>query len=298
MPYCDFNIKLFKPFTSMKTKIEPQLSDDWEINPNTYNLNNGFILTSKKLNQSVADIDLRNFLRFCKDENLVIEGLKLNGTFVIGSDRKVYTERDFNKWTNKFSKRTETIIPKKDWIPGHKYKTPCGSEIIYIGKKYQVKIKDNRDGDKRDYSICTKPSQIYFYKKGKSLSVINQKFTEDLGEVYSNEERENEFNNYFSKNPLIVYLSNDKPKGDLKVKLKETELSITNKRIIVVEDVNGKMCTNICESLDLIINNEGKIVISNYYSRYCVKTIDVKSLKSIESCQVGVNLKTAFEFTI
>jgi hypothetical protein len=35
--YCSYNVKLFKPFISMKTKIVPALTDDWKIETGTYN---------------------------------------------------------------------------------------------------------------------------------------------------------------------------------------------------------------------------------------------------------------------
>ena len=68
MSYCDFNPRLFKEFTSMKKKIKPAMSDDWEIVPDSYNTNSGFSLKSAKLNQQVADIELRRFLRFSKEQ--------------------------------------------------------------------------------------------------------------------------------------------------------------------------------------------------------------------------------------
>jgi len=54
--YCDFNPRLFKQFTSKKTKIIPAMADDWEIIPATYVKLGGFSLKSVKLNQEVADI--------------------------------------------------------------------------------------------------------------------------------------------------------------------------------------------------------------------------------------------------
>ena len=47
MSYCDFNPRLFREFTSMKKKIQPAMSDDWEIIPESYNTNSGFSMYSK-----------------------------------------------------------------------------------------------------------------------------------------------------------------------------------------------------------------------------------------------------------
>jgi len=67
----------------MKVKIKPEITDDWVISTGSYNKIGGFILSSEKLGQKVADIELRRFLQFCGTENLVIEGLKLKANFFL-----------------------------------------------------------------------------------------------------------------------------------------------------------------------------------------------------------------------
>lgn len=223
MSYCDFNPRLFKPFTSMKTKIIPGMADDWEMVPATYRSNSGFSLKSKKLNQEVADIELYRFLKFSKEFELKIDSLKLEGNFIVGNDRSVYTEDMYNEWREKFEKRTETIIDKKDYKVGHHYKTPCGAEYVYLGFKYMSNIKNNCKGD---YSLISKVTKKYLVigvddtkKKIKTLSsntvsTLSQKFTKDFGEVIT-EDRAAEYLEFFlGTNPAITCFEDTKPKTE------------------------------------------------------------------------------------
>jgi hypothetical protein len=228
--YCDFNPRLFKPFTSMKTKIKPELSDDWEIIPDAYNTNLGMMLFSKKLNQKVADIELRRFLQFSKEQNLTIQGLKLQGTYVIGNDRSVYTEEMFNKWKDKFESRTETIIDKKDYKVGHRYKTPCGAEFIYLGVRYKANLKNRPDSfTEKDYTKITKKyyvcdpqasqTQILSETSWK-ISELGQKFTKDLGQKIDKETADLYLKAYKANNLQLVCFEKEKPKTS-KIGLKE-----------------------------------------------------------------------------
>lgn len=213
MAYCDFNPRLFKPFTSKKTKIEPNMSDDWEIIPSQYVTIGGFSLRSKKLNQEVADINLLRFLQFCKEQNLVIEGLCLKGNYVIGNDRSVYTEEMFNKWKDTFEKRTETIIDKKDYKVGHKYKTPCGAELIYLGYKYVSRLKDSFD-----FNYKTKITKKHFVTSTEkwecswSVEELKQKFTKDLGKVLTNDQVKEYLTKHYNSNVDITCWEDTKPK--------------------------------------------------------------------------------------
>ena len=143
----------------MKTKVIPAMADDWVISTGSYNTDAGFILSSKKLNQKVADIALRRFLDFCAKENLVIEGLKLKGNFIVGNDRSVYTEDMYYKWVEMFETRTEVTVSKKDLKPGYKYSTEGGETITYLGKKYISKLKSNKD----NMVQFSKPTLKYLY---------------------------------------------------------------------------------------------------------------------------------------
>lgn len=232
MSYCDFNPRLFKEFTSMKKKIKPAMSDDWEIVPDSYNTNSGFSLKSAKLNQQVADIELRRFLRFCKEQNLTIQGLKLQGEFIVGNDRSVYTKEMFEKWKAKYEERTETIIESANYQVGHQYKTPCGMTLIYLGEYYVSSLK-NKEYNNNNYSVHTKPAKkhlvistdaikpdgtaksYYSYSAG----ALTQKFAQDLGQYISEENVQLYLNNWLNSDRTLVYLSKEKPAKDAELKL-------------------------------------------------------------------------------
>lgn len=236
--YCDFNPRLFKKFVSMKKDIIPAMADDWEIVPDSYNTNSGFSLKSKKLNQQVADIELRRFLRFSKEQNLTIVGLKLQGEFIIGNDRSVYTKDMFETWKAKYDERTEVIIESANYIVGHKYKTPCGSELVYLGQKYMSSLKQSEVYNK-NFGVATKVTKTHlvvsantFNKDGswqKSLSYYNratagkltQKFAKDLGQVLTQSQVDAYLEEFFELDSLLVYLSDEKPSKDAKLELQE-----------------------------------------------------------------------------
>lgn len=166
MSYCDLNPKLFEPFTSVKKKIVPALTDDWEIVPESYNRNVGFGLSSEKLDQYVQDIDLRRFLRFCKEQNLTIEGLKLKDKLIVGSDRSVYTEQMYNDWQTKYQSRVEQCTDIEP-IPGWVYKTVCGKEIVYFGSNHIVRVNSAKShllkSHINDYVLPKKSTKKYFF---------------------------------------------------------------------------------------------------------------------------------------
>jgi len=220
--YCSYNVKLFKPFVSMKTKIVPAMADDWEIIPDTYRGNDGFKLYSKKLNQTVADIDLRRFLNFSKKYNLIIDSLKLKGDFIIGNDRSVYTKDMYNKWKEKYEERTETNINKKDLIVGSKYETPCGSQFIYLGKYYNINFKK---GYENGLYILTNIKSVYLISNelGNSVSVLNQKVKEKISDnEFSNEKIDDIIEKYRLKSN-IGYVGKEKI-VPTKIKLKESQI--------------------------------------------------------------------------
>ena len=223
MSYCDFNISLFKTFISHKMKIEPKLSDDWELINEAYNTINGIALSSKKLDTSVYDIPMRRFLTFCKMENVSIIGNKLQGEFAVGKDRSVYCKRDFDKWTTKYNSRTENIISIKDAKVGHIYRTVCGLSVIYLGSKYVSKWKDRLD----DY---TKINKVHYVHTNISFDDDNPKygiqpkgtlkFTCDMGLALDQDEIDNVFKHYYYSNLQLTYFS-DVPKKNPKYGLIE-----------------------------------------------------------------------------
>jgi len=257
--YCSYNVKLFKNFVSMKTTIKPQLSDDWEMVPDTYRSKDGFKLYSKKLNQTVADIDLRRFLTFCKEQNLVIEGLKLKGEYIIGNDRSVYNLEMYSKWKEKYDKRTETIIDKKDLIPGRKYETPCGSQFTYLGK-YNIIFLKQRQEEGKDLQVTKQSYKHLIYSQG--VSVLNQKVLKEIG-INDSINIEEKIDNY-SDLLNICYLSKERLKDPV-IYYEEVSSHNLKDRYLsnLLFDVDARIEGNRLESDELISSKLIKI-LNNY----------------------------------
>lgn len=272
--YCDFNPRLFKQFTSKKTKIIPAMADDWEIIPATYVKLGGFSLKSVKLNQEVADIPLLKFLKFCKEYNLTINGLKLDGNFIIGNDRAVYTADMFTEWRTKFESRTETIIEKKDYIVGHKYKTPCGAEVIYGGSRYVSSVKAGAKDGKNPYDVFSKVV-LKHYTVSKSYGntsvyPLSQKFTVDLGEDMTLTEVDSALKKYSYEHAEFGCFQKTKPKaksGEESYVLEEIDISdlpkinsnYNNKGILFIEDSDGNLrCSAYSYRMGINIHYENK----------------------------------------
>lgn len=221
MSYCDFNHKLFQPYISNKTKIEPKLSDDWELINKAYNTKDGVALKSGKLNQIIYDIPMRRFITFCQKFNITLTGNMLSGEFSVGQDRSVYVKEDYYKWDEKYSKRTENIISIKDAKVGHIYRTVCGLSVIYLGAKYTARIKIN---DWKDLSQFTKITKIHYIHTKIDFDDNNPrygiqplrtyKFTQDMGYALDADEIDNIFDHYYHSNSDLVYLNDKRPKGD------------------------------------------------------------------------------------
>ena len=269
MSYCDFNPRLFKPFTSMKTKIIPSMANDWEIIPSTYNTKAGFSLYSKKINQQVADINLLRFLRFSKEQNLTISSLKLTGNFIIGNDRSVYTVDMYNQWKEKFDIRTEIILNKKDYIVGNRYKTPCGAEFVYLGFRYTSKMKS--------YEQIGKIKKIFYVhttSSYRSIQKLDKKFSVDLGPEYSEDECLKHLTEYYNLNLNITYFEkfNNKDPKYILIPLKITR-------------PNHIMC------LGFKYNEQIHVVHSGQYGWSCYLKVKDNELQYTET---GMYMRTRF----
>lgn len=201
--YCDFNPKLFKPFTSKKKKIIPTMSDDWEIINESFRGDDGLGIGSAKLNSEIHDIPVSRFLRFCKEQNISIVGNVLQGSYIVGNDRSIYTQEMFDKWKAKFDVRTEVIIKPVDYKVGHKYKTPCGMEVTYLGVRYMSKIKNSLE----NFHTISNITKKHFIAGFKYAEILKQKFTKDLGVDLTVAEAEQKLTDYFNNDTTISYFS-------------------------------------------------------------------------------------------
>ena len=230
MSYCDFNHTLFKQFTSHKTKIIPALANDWELINKAYNTNDGVALRSKKLDQTVYDIPMRRFITFCKTFNVTLTGNLLSGDYAVGQDRSVYVKKDFDKWNDKYDKRTETIISLRDAKVGHVYRTVCGLSVIYLGAMYQAKIKKNTWDDLSEFTKITKVHYVHTkidYDENNPRwglqPVRSYKFTQDLGYALDSDEIASLFKHLYHDDSTLIYWDKVRPKGVPKYGIIPTE---------------------------------------------------------------------------
>ena len=138
---CDFNENLFKPFVSMKQKIIPAFADDWLMIPERYTTISGVALFSEKLGQKVADINVYKTLKFFSKENITLQGLRVEGSFIVGNDRTLYNSEAYKKWEDKFVIKQTMNIPKADLEVGSVYETHCGTPYLYLGEVYKSTYK-------------------------------------------------------------------------------------------------------------------------------------------------------------
>jgi hypothetical protein len=148
MSSCKYNLDEFKPFVSGKKKIVPQVSNDWELQAKSYNTTDGVALYSPLLNMTIYDLNFRDFLKFLINENVVMTGNKIAGSFIIGQARVLRKESDYNETMSIKSKRTEVIIPKKEYVIGTTYETVCGEILTYLGERYVQTIITTKNGSK------------------------------------------------------------------------------------------------------------------------------------------------------
>lgn len=212
----------------------------------------GFSLYSEKLNQRVADIELRRFLDFSGKYNLVIDSLKLQGEFIIGNDRSVYTRKMYDTWKEKYNKRVETIINKKDLIRGHRYETPCGSHFIYLGRYKTINIKDKLDNNSKMQMTSIKSIHLICDARGFNIQPLKQKVRKDEGfaEIWTPEKIDKKCEEYRNKSN-VAYLGQENLKNPT-LQLKEipkpsysygyrryfqfAEINYDNKNIIITSE--------------------------------------------------------------
>lgn len=165
--YCYINPNLFKKFQSMGKKIIPQFSDDWKIIFESYRTIKGVKLHSDKLNQTIADIPINELFHMLKHYKAnLIHGEKIEGEFIVGADRKLYSREDYNEWHKKYGNLIQGKVLAKDLILGRKYKFKCGAE------GYLVAI-DRDEKNKPIYVFGNKESKIvrsFYYKNLKNVS--------------------------------------------------------------------------------------------------------------------------------
>ena len=207
---CKYNVDEFKPFISNKKRIKPAPADDWRLINESLNLSESVALRSDKLDTTIYDIKFRPFINFLRAEDVTMHGDKIEGSFVIGMSRVLRREQDYNETMGIKNSRESVHIEKKDWKIGHKYESICGETVIYIGKRYTQKIKENLNYD--SVSDLTKLKVSYFgIIDNNIVDITLRKLLLDQGNVLSESEAEKKLENFYNDNWEYVAFEKVKP---------------------------------------------------------------------------------------
>jgi hypothetical protein len=212
----------------MKVEVKPTLSSTWSITAKSYNKNESCILSNDE-GVSIADISIKRFFQFMQEQNVTIVGNKLQGTYIIGNDRSLYTVDMLNEWKDKFDERVETEILKTDLKEGYIYQTVCGSHLLFMGKRHYISGQIKGTGIK-----ISKPSSEFFViesydetavwrNEGKNATRLKQRIVKEIGKSIKDftgweEEKINYSQKY--KVPAYFYLGVDKPNKELSLDYK------------------------------------------------------------------------------
>ena len=217
---CKYNVKEFQTFVSGKVRIKPQLADDWVVFTGGFkNSSDVLNLYSKTLEQKIYDCGSDKFFKFMLDNNVTMNGNKIVGKFVIGSQRVLRSEADYQATIGTISERKETLIPKVDWIPGHKYETVCGSNFIFAGIRYTKRIISSKNGLK----ISNEKKAYFSVGKGNCWpkhgieDISTKKVVKDLGANQLPGNLEDKFESY-GKTKDILYISKEKSNREFKLR--------------------------------------------------------------------------------
>jgi hypothetical protein len=235
----------------MKVEVKPTLSSTWSITAKSYNKNESCILSNDE-GVSIADISIERFFQFMLEQNVTLIGNKLQGTYIIGNDRSLYTVDMYNEWKDKFEKRVETSINNNDLIEGHLYKTVCGSTFLYLGKRYYIsaKIKDtnvklSRQGTEHFILPYFDPMNIS--SSGRIPERLKQNAVKDLGmstfEREGWEERAIKQSQSYGDNPYF-YIGIDKLDDNALI-INTTLADYDNYRYNIISDGKSLYCSRV-----------------------------------------------------
>lgn len=245
---CDFNENLFKPFVSMKQKVVPAFADDWVLIPERYTTISGVALFSEKLGQKIADINVYKTLKFFSEENVALHGLRVEGSFIIGNDRTLYNIEAYKKWSDKYAIKQTMNIPVADLEVGSVYETHCGIPYLYLGEVYKstykgfyFKADPSVFGGKECVLDTTKITKsklvIEVTRAGEIMSykMRLKKVTDNMFVKKSLITSKVNFEEIFTMDKTLCYLSPVKPSKDVEPTLVEIEKDSTNYNFVKVD---------------------------------------------------------------
>lgn len=246
-PKCVRNPRLFRKFISGKKPIHPELTDDWVLEGlRNYNIKNCFQFVSKKLNQSIFDINPRSALNYMKKHNVTMVGNKIQGTHIIGSDRCLYTEDEYHTLVDNQNRIDMNQIPSSQLKIGDIYLDKVNEEQLYLGIFTKVPF-ENYDNLERKHL-----KRVHLSVSMRSLHRLKTPIIND--------------NNYMLNTYYSVTAHNSPPKFYKNV----GTLDISEDEIINLVMVNNFTCTYMRETISVIMKRgvhpvEVKMSLNMYY---------------------------------
>jgi hypothetical protein len=268
---CTFNNRLFDNFISKSKTIKPQLSDDWEFFTETFNQKSGVTLKSKKLNMEVVGIPFSSFLDAVKEYEINISnGRFLEGLFIIGRDRKIYSKEYYNEWLKKYNdiKGTKKVTAR-NLILGQKYVFKCGAEQYLIGI--------DRDNENKPIYIF---GEIIKNEKGQIKNLLVNTFYNNLKEV-SREAEENikniesyeKYYNLMMSRYLVLAYDTELKRSSKLLKIYDSKKGIISKEFFEIKNDRAYdlgyvykcprfICGSVCQHLHSL-----RTIFTNFYNR-------------------------------
>ena len=226
-----------KPFIDRNKKIKPELASDWLIQSTTKN--NSIEISSEQLGVKFTVIT-SSFIEDITRTNLIIEGTKLQGTFLFDGERRIYTEQELFEWEDFQRQATQNNIPKEHLIVGESYIDNKGKKVIFLGTKYIAKSKTSmhilemRDDINKDITKITKKHLFI------SKDLVDRKYGQNVKDSYSGKiisvddvpmnltpEKVNDLIKEYRERSLVVYFE-DFPVSKPKWKLEYSKVILAN----------------------------------------------------------------------
>ena len=111
----------------------------------------------RSIDQQIFSIKTNLLINFLFKNNMALEKNTINYEFIIDVNNIPRTIHEYNEWGNKVKKDTLNKYEKEDLIIGKYYKLDDKDEFLYLGDRYIVSWKINKNGKLE----VTKPSRKY-----------------------------------------------------------------------------------------------------------------------------------------
>jgi len=214
---------IFNSFYQNDVLIKPELASDWTVvKSNKINYIN---IQSKKINQTIL-IPVDNFVNFLNDEDIKLNGTKINGSFIFDTKLNMISEYEYKIW--KHSDETNANIENKDLKVGYVYSLDSGLKCIYLGYKYVSELILDKYISFDRITEITKKKYIllhdevielreYIYDDSDNSALSENSCEELLKEYYDTQNNITYFEDKNIENPTYGFVKTVNPSPFLKV---------------------------------------------------------------------------------